>query len=342
MNHYHQLNTNTAKYATMTDEDDSNGYQNTYDLTYNVGDYGHKEYDNPTYEAGWTSTGHPEQAQGSLWSESSGSWEPPPYGKGEGYLVDQGPSRKPLDRPSSSPTNKDLNSLLNNVSWKTISILTLFKLVFAKLQAIGFLSTLLQLGFSFKLFMTAVFFNFLSIMKLMKFFKILLLPLLLAQLLPFLIQLLMMPGRLLDLMRRMNSNNIAANQNGGLLLNQPGGLLTSQQGGVQSGGILPNQQGATRPSSIQRDSMVRATGKDIPTSQTTVVDDNIAGKTNDSLLKLEAIHLTDVQSDESTQLSDPTLEIFQKLLDSEKCVERIACQISVAEKTGNVPIWINW
>jgi len=52
--------------------------------------------------------------------------------------------------------------------------------------------------------------------------------------------------------------------------------------------------------------------------------------------------LTDLQSDESTQLSDPTIEIFQKLLDSEKCVERIACRISMTEKTGIVPIWINW
>lgn len=331
-----------AKYGTVADEDGSNGYQDAYDLTYNVGDYGHKEYDTPAYEAGWTSAGRPEQAQGSLWSGSSGSWEPPPYGKGEGYLVDQGPSRKPLDRPSSSPTKKDLNSLLNNVSWKTISMLTLFKLILAKLQAIGFLSTLFQLGFSFKLYMAAVFFNFLLIMKLMKFFKILLLPLFLARLLPLFMQLLMMPGRLLDLMRRMNDNNIPANQNGGLLPNRPGGLLPSQPGGVRPGGILPNQQGATIPGSTQRGSMVRATGKDIPTSETTVVDYNIAGKTNESILKLEDIHLTDVQSDESTQLSDPTLEIFQKLLDSEKCVERIACRISVAEKTRNVPIWINW
>jgi len=320
------LNTNHAKYTTVVDDDGSNGYQNTYDSTYNLGDYGHKEYENPKYEAGWTSAGQPEQAQGSLWSESSGSWEPPPYGKGEGYLVDQSPNRKPLDRPSSSPTKNYLNPFLNNVNLKTISMLTLFKLGLAKLQAIGFLITLFQLGFSFKLYMAAVFINFLLTKKLVKFFKILLLPLFLARLLPLFIQLLMMPGRLLDLMRRMNNNNIPA----------------SQPGGVRPSGTQPNQQGAATPGSIQRGNMVRAMSKGIPISESTVVDYNIVGKTNDSILKLEDTHLTDLQSYGSMQLSDSTLDIFQKLLDSEKCVERIACRISVAEKTGNVPIWINW
>lgn len=108
INHNHQLNTNTAKYTTVAEEDNSNGYQNANDLTYNVDDYGYKEYDNPTYETGWTSAGRPQQThQGSLWSGSSGSWEPPPYGIGEGYIAEQVPSRRPSDRPLSSLTNHD-------------------------------------------------------------------------------------------------------------------------------------------------------------------------------------------------------------------------------------------
>lgn len=346
INHNHQLNTNTAKYATVAEEDSSNGYQNANDLTYNAGDYGYKEYENPAYGAGWTSAGRPEQSQGSLWSGSSGSWEPPPYGTEEGYLADQSPSRK----PSSNPITNDLNPLQpkrNNINWKTFVWLALFKLGLAKLQAIGFLNTLLQLGFSFKLYMTAVFFNFLLIIKLMKFFKILLLPLLLTRLLPLFMQLFMMPGQLLDLLRRLNDNNnmpasqqsgSRPSQSGGLLPGRPDGLLPSQQGGARPSGSLPNPQGATLPGSTQRGGMVRATGKDIPTSESTAVNYNVAGKTNDSLFKLEETHLTDLQSDGSTQLSD----IFQKLLDSEKCVERIACRISMTEKTGIVPIWINW
>ncbi|XP_022166517.1 uncharacterized protein LOC111031038 [Myzus persicae] len=351
INYNHQLNTNTAKYATIAEEDGSNGYKNAYDLTYNMNDYEHKENENPDYEPGWTSAGRPEQAQGSFWSGSSGSWEPPPYETGEGYLVDQGPSRKPLDKPLSSPTRSNLNTLqpnLDNINWRTIGILALFKLGLAKLQAIGFLNTLFQIGLSFKLYMTAVFFNFLLIMKLMKFFKILLIPLLLTRLLPLFMQLLMIPGRLLDLMRRMNNNNMMpASQSGGSLPGQTSGLLPNRQpgtqpGGVRPGGLLPNQPGAALPGNTQRGGMFRATIEDTPTSESAAVSYNIANKTNNSVFKLEDTYLTDRQSHESIQLSDPTLDIFQKLLDSEKCVERIACRISVAENIGNVPIWINW
>jgi len=350
INYNHQLNTNIAKYATVAEEDSSNGYQNANDLTYNVNHYEYKEYENPAYEGGWTSAGQPQQSQGSLWSGSSGSWEPPPYGTGEEYLTDQGPSRKPLGRPSNSPTN-DLNHPLqpkpNNMNWRVFVVLVLFKLGFATLQAIGFLNTLFQLGFSFKLYITAVFLNFLFIMKL---FKILLLPLLLTRLLPSFIQLLMIPGRLLDLLRRQSDNNMSVNQPGlslpsqpsGLLPSRPGGLLPSLPGGARPGGLLPNQQGAALPGITQRGGMIRATSKDIPTSESIVVNYNFSGKTNDSLFKLEETHLTDLHSVESTQLSDPTIDIFQKLLDSEKCVERIACRISMTEKIGIVPIWINW
>lgn len=348
INHNHQLN--TAKYATVAEEDSSNGYQNANDLTYNVNNYGYKEYENPAYETGWTSAGRPEQSQGSLWSGSSGSWEPPPYGTGEEYSTDQGPSRKPLDRPSNSPTKNDLNPLQprpNNMNWRIFALLVLFKLGFATLQTIGFLNTLFQLVFSFKLYITAVFLNFLFIMKLMKFFNMLLLPLLLTRLLPTFVQLLMIPGRLLDLLRRQNDNNMPVSQPGlslpsqpgGLLPSRPGGLLPSQPGGVRPGGLLP---GAGLPGITQRGGMVRVTSKDIPTNESTAVKYNFAGKTNDSFFKLEETYLTDLHSDESTQLSDPTTDIFQKLLDSEKCVERIACRISMTEKIGNVPIWVNW
>lgn len=41
-------------------------------------------------------------------------------------------------------------------------------------------------------------------------------------------------------------------------------------------------------------------------------------------------------------LFDPTLNIFRKVLESEKCVERIACRMAVVEKAGILPVWINW
>lgn len=350
----------------MAEGDNSNGYQNAYDLTYNVGDYGYKEYESPTFETGWTSAGEPQQThQGSFWSGSSGSWEPPPYGIGGGYLTDQGPSSKPLDRPSKKPTKNDQNSLqpkVNNVNWKTIGMLALLKLGLAKLQAIGFLKTLFLLGFSFKMYMIAVIFKFMLIMKLMKFFKILLLPLFLLRLLPSLIQLLMMPGRILDLLRRVaNSNNMQGNQMGGLLSNQPAGLLSSQPGDSpssqtgglvsnQPGGLLPSRPGGLIPGQLPNRPTAGTTvisrrsdmGKDIPINESTTVNHNIIGKINDPLFKLEDRHLINVQKNDSIPIANSTLENFQKLLESEKCVERIACQISVAEKTGNIPVWINW
>lgn len=41
-------------------------------------------------------------------------------------------------------------------------------------------------------------------------------------------------------------------------------------------------------------------------------------------------------------LFDPTLNIFRNVLESEKCVERIACRMAVVEKAGVFPVWINW
>jgi len=358
----------------MEKEDSSNGYQNTYDLTRNMGDYGYKEYDNLAYGAG-----RPEQTNpGPSWLESSDSWESPLYGVREGYLANQGPSRNPSSRPTKNDQNP-MQQKLNNIDWKTIVMLVLLKLGLAKLQTAGFLKILFLLGFLIKLYMIAVFFKFLLIIKLMKFFKVLLLPLFLIQLLPTLTQLLLMPGRLLDLLRQLINNNMLASQTGGLLSSQSGGLLPSQSGGLlpsQSGGLLPSQSGgflipsqpggllpsqsggllpsrpsgllpnrsaASTPSNTQQDGMVRATGEDIfQINGSTMVNYNIDGKTNDPVLKIEDIDLTDIHSDESIQLSDSTFDIFQKILDSEKCMERIPCRFSVAKKTGNVPIWINW
>lgn len=359
INHYRQLNTNIGKYTTMAEEDNSNGYQNAYDLTYNAGEYGFKEYESPTYETGWTSAGEAQQRpQGSFWSGSSGSWEPPPYGLEGGYSTDQGPSSKPLDRPSKKPTKNDQNALqpkVNNVNWKTIGMLALLKLSLAKLQAIGFLKALFLLGFSFKMYMIAVIFKFMLMMKLMKFFKILLLPLFLVRLLPSLIQLLMIPGRILDLLRRLSdSNNMQGNQLGGLLPSQPGSLLPSQPGGLlpnQPGGLLPNRPGQlpnrpgqlpNRPAGTPGNARRSDKSKDIPINESTTVNHNIIGKINDPLFKLEDTHLINVQKNDSIPIANSTLENFQKLLESEKCVERIACRISMAEKTGNIPVWINW
>lgn len=127
---------------------------------------------------------------------------------------------------------------------------------------------------------------------------------------------------------------------GGLLPSQSsGGSMSSQSSGgsmssQSSGGLLPSRPGGLlpgRPGDTQRGGLVRAMDDGIPTSA------------NDPHFKLDDDkNLTTVRNHESVQLSDSILNIFQKLMDSEKCVERIACRVSVAEKTGTVPVWINW
>lgn len=118
----------------------------------------------------------------------------------------------------------------------------------------------------------------------MKFLKILLLPLFLIKLIPSLIQLLLMPGQILDLFRRTNStnnnNNMPASQPAGLPSNQPGGLLPSQPGALlpgRPGAILPNRPAAAIPGSTQRGGM----SKDIPISESTLANHLVVGKAND-------------------------------------------------------------
>lgn len=69
----------------------------------------------------------------------------------------------------------------------------------------------------------------------------------------------------------------------------------------------------------------------------------ILGGNGLSAFKFDDYNLLDNhRSSESMEIFDPTLAIFQKVLDSEKCVERIACRIAAAEKAGIMPYWINW
>lgn len=39
---------------------------------------------------------------------------------------------------------------------------------------------------------------------------------------------------------------------------------------------------------------------------------------------------------------DPAEMVLRKLLDSEKCVERIACRMALAERVGIMPFWMRW
>lgn len=306
---YRKMNRNNYLKSKMNkmvaEEDISTGYQNAYDLTYNSGGYGLKEYDNP--ETSWS---------GSV--GESGNWNQLPYKINDQHSA---AAHKYYGfKAPSSPTkyhHKPIHHKENTVDWKKISILAFIKLALAKLQAIGFLKILFLLGFKFMLYVKAIIFKFIFLMKKMKFFKILGLPLFVIKFLPTFIQLLSMMGQLFDIGRRPaynipgfpESNTLPTNVLGGLLPNRPGttgtGIVTGNSGTGLTGGTISN-----RPARISSSSS-----------------------------RLDDLNLINRQY---YQLVDPTIDIFQKVLDSEKCVERIACRIAAAKKAGILPFWINW
>lgn len=64
---------------------------------------------------------------------------------------------------------------------------------------------------------------------------------------------------------------------------------------------------------------------------------------NSSNLKYNNLLYSSYERNHKTLFNyEPTMEVFQKLLDSDKCVERIACRMAVVEKAGTMPLWINW
>jgi len=58
--------------------------------------------------------------------------------------------------------------------------------------------------------------------------------------------------------------------------------------------------------------------------------------------KSNTLHLPYGWHFKSLKVSYPIMEFFWKVMDSENCIERIACRMAVAEAAGTMPIWINW
>jgi len=53
-------------------------------------------------------------------------------------------------------------------------------------------------------------------------------------------------------------------------------------------------------------------------------------------------HLPYARYPKSLEASYSIIDVFWNIIDSEKCVERIACRMAVAEEFGATPVWINW
>lgn len=336
----------------MAKKGTSTSHLKLYDLPYKTHDYSNTEDDISADGIGWNTIDEPKNTYPvTSWTGSTGIWDQPSHEtENYEYGYHSQPSRVTKDH------HRPIQQKENKIDWHTIGILALIKLGLIKLQAIGFLQILFLIVFKLKLYMIAVFLKFLLIMKLMKLSKILVLPLLLLQLLPTLMQLLSMrpfnnmmnlpgitrPNQLSGSISSQSDNILPGGTTGTLRpgeitgTGQIGGTGTGQIGGSGTGpigGITGTGQasgtGAIRPGGIP--GAIRPGG--IPGT----------GQTKRLLsFKFDDINLISKQQNKSSILFDPTWEIFQKILNSEICIERIACQISVAEKAGIMPFWINW
>lgn len=207
------------------------------------------------------------------------------------------------------------------VDWKLIGTVALVKLGLAKLKVFALLNALLVLVFKLKTFAISAVFKFALLLKLLKFFKALSVSLLLAPLLALLSSPLVLsalsaiPSRLLQTL--LASGNSSAPAVPGLpslpSVLSPGQMMIGPTQGLLSGGA----PGPGRPIGL---------GGPPAVAKSDEPSDSRRGR-------------PDEWPPESFY---PTLEVFRKLLDSEMCVERIACRMAVAEKSGAMPSWINW
>lgn len=208
---------------------------------------------------------------------------------------------------------QQIQLIYDKIDWHKIGILALFKIGVAKLKAFGFLKVLFLLVFKLKLFLIAMFFKFLLVLKLMKFFKLLMIPLILLTLLP--------------LMSSLLSPMLV-----GGLLSVPSRIIDYLTGPVYV------------PATAATKNSVTVISADPTTSpgDTAAKAGSLPSSSSSSPSKSDEINLSHRRRMDTIDAFDPTMNIFRKVLDSEKCVERIACRMAVVEKAGILPVWINW
>ncbi|CAI6363921.1 unnamed protein product [Macrosiphum euphorbiae] len=300
----------------VAEEDGSTGYHDSYDVGYN-----NRPIGNPNDGTGWSSPGgygagvvptmgRPPYGMAAPYPYPAGHMVAPGYKQHVTYNSNMPPAYANSHRPAGqynmqSNLHQQVQMIYDKIDWHKVGILALVKVGLAKLKAFGFLKILFLLVFKLKMFLIAMFFKFLLIAKLMKLFKLLMIPLVLITLLPLIMSLFSAPmlvGGILSIPRRIIE------------------FLTE-----------PMYVPATAATKLYTD----------PTALPgTAVGKN--GGLPASLNKPEDSPVHDKRRLEMLELFDPALTVFQKVLDSEKCVERIACRMAVVEKAGILPVWINW
>jgi len=240
--------------------------------------------------------------------------------------------------------------------WRLIGILSLIKLGIVKLKSIAIIKFLLFLVFSLKLLLIAVSFK---LLLLFKFFKtmiapFLFVPLLLSSLiLPILLSsLFTIPGRII---RFLFTPNNSTNQPSNIIPSRPAMIPSIPSNVIPSisNNVLPSIPGNTRPpgfipfvppppgSTNQASTLIPGNRPGIATFARYL--DLLPSNKNETLsTKSDTLHLPYGWHSESLEASYPIIDFFWKIIDSEKCVERIACRMAVTEEAGTMRIWINW
>ncbi|VVC34766.1 Hypothetical protein CINCED_3A025774 [Cinara cedri] len=322
----------------VAEEDGSASYHNSYDLTYGTVGGGYKPA--PESPSDWNAAGRPGHGYPAPPVPPGGGMGQPPYGMAAPYPPSGHvpvPGYKPRTpyiyppsgmqyphpgmafQPTSSPVGQfnihsplqHIQMIYDKIDWQKLGILALFKVGMAKLKAFSFLKILFLLVFKLKLFLIAMFFKFLLVLKLMKFFKLLMIPLVLMAVLPIM-------------------SSLASPMLVGGLLSIPSRIIDYLTGPVYA------------PASATAATKYSSADPTILPSITSAKSSSSGSPSSTNLQKRVDIGLEDRRRLETLELSDPTFNIFQKVLDSEKCLERIACRMAVVEKAGILPAWVNW
>jgi len=241
---------------------------------------------------------------------------------------------------SSSPQQKMIEiPILNETISQRIGLMALIKLGLTKLKAIGFIKMLFLLLFKLKVVLLLLFFK---IFSLLKFIKFLILPIFV---LPAIIYLMIMKTSPV-LMNTIDTNNnnpdIFSTANTSILNNEeviisPGGVIMFSGETVRIPGestLVPSGETLIIPG----ETLLIPEGPTIPDQSSTLVIPN----SNIPSGVIDGFNFLSEQRYKPLEVLDSNLNFFQKELNFEKCIERIACKIAVTGKTGIIPLWINW
>jgi len=243
------------------------------------------------------------------------------------------------------PTMKKV-PIINELLWRRIGIMALIKLGLVKLKVIGFIKILFFLLFKFKFFLIVLFLKFFSLLKFIKFSSLSFLFLPLAAVI-FLTDIYNNSGIFSATNTPIPKYNeeVMKSLNGTIqfieeIISTPGETTYVPTGQIETVVVPSGQTETVVVPSGQIETVVVPSGQIetvvVPSGQSQLIPNSNAPPGVINAFKNLGLQY------EPLEVMDPTLDLFQMELNSEKCVERIACKIAATGKTGIIPLWINW